>query len=130
VTNHVLTCETVRKAALGALPCWQFEAAHGIVSPAQARLRNPGHQKVGEDYKPSRRKLTISCRRGAGITQIEATRRCRATTKAARGDEYKRTAWCSVERCSAASADRHLPGIGNGEVKLDGASLGAISAAH
>src|ERR1700744_6319252 len=124
--------KTLRQAAFGALAVLAFTgAAHAVdITGAGATFPNPVYQKWAEAYKAKTGTALNyqSVGSGAGIKQIEAgTVDFGATDKALDADELKKNDLVQFPAVIGGIVPIvNLPGINSGEIKLDGASLGAI----
>jgi phosphate transport system substrate-binding protein len=100
------------------------------ITGAGATFPNPVYQKWAEAYKAKTGTALNyqSVGSGAGIKQIEAnTVDFGATDKALEADELKKNDLVQFPAVIGGIVPIvNLPGVGNGDVKLDGATLGAI----
>jgi phosphate transport system substrate-binding protein len=123
---------TLRQAAFGAFAVLAFTgAAHAVdITGAGATFPNPVYQKWAEAYKAkSGTALNYqSVGSGAGIKQIEAgTVDFGATDKALEADELKKNDLVQFPAVIGGIVPIvNLPGVNNGDIKLDGATLGGI----
>src|ERR1700761_5223010 len=123
---------TLRQAAFGTLAFLSAAgSAQGVdISGAGATFVNPVLQKWAEAFKAKTGTALNyqSIGSGAGIKHIEAnTVDFGATDKALEADELKKNDLVQFPAVIGGIVPIvNLPGVGNGEIKLDGASLGAI----
>jgi phosphate transport system substrate-binding protein len=123
---------TLRQAVFGSLAILAVAgSAHAVdITGAGATFPNPVYQKWAEAYKAKTGTALNyqSVGSGAGIKQIEAnTVDFGATDKALEADELKKNDLVQFPAVIGGIVPIvNLPGIGNGELKLDGATLGAI----
>jgi phosphate transport system substrate-binding protein len=123
---------TLRQAALGTLAVLAFAGAAQAVdiTGAGATFPNPVYQKWAEAYK-AKAGVALnyqSIGSGAGIKQIETgTVDFGATDKALEADELKKNDLVQFPAVIGGIVPIvNLPGIANGDIKLDGATLGGI----
>jgi phosphate transport system substrate-binding protein len=123
---------TLRQATFGALAVLAVAGSAQAVdiTGAGATFPNPVYQKWAEAYKAKTGTALNyqSVGSGAGIKQIEAgTVDFGASDKALETDELQKNDLVQFPAVIGGIVPIvNLPGIGNGDVKLDGASLGAI----
>ncbi|MDB5394810.1 MAG: pstS 1 [Rhodospirillales bacterium] len=123
---------TLRQAAFGTLAILAVTgSAYAVeITGAGATFPNPVYQKWAEAYKAKTGTAVNyqSVGSGAGIKQIEAnTVDFGATDKALEADELKKNDLVQFPAVIGGIVPIvNLPGIKDGEVKLDGATLGAI----
>jgi phosphate transport system substrate-binding protein len=123
---------TLRQAAFGALAVLSVAGgAHAVdITGAGATFPNPVYQKWAEAYKAKTGTALNyqSVGSGAGIKQIEAgTVDFGASDKALEADELQKNDLVQFPAVIGGIVPIvNLPGIANGDVKLDGATLGAI----
>jgi phosphate transport system substrate-binding protein len=123
---------TLRLAALGALAALAVAGGAQAVdiTGAGATFPNPVYQKWAEAYKAKTGTALNyqSVGSGAGIKQIEAgTVDFGASDKALEADELKKNDLVQFPAVIGGIVPIvNLPGVNSGEIKLDGASLGAI----
>ena len=123
---------TLRQAAFGALAALSVAGGAQAVdiTGAGATFPNPVYQKWAEAYK-AKTGVALnyqSVGSGAGIKQIEAgTVDFGASDKALEADELQKNDLVQFPAVIGGIVPIvNLPGIGNGDVKLDGTTLGAI----
>src|ERR1700735_1415694 len=124
--------KSLRQAAFGALAVLAVAGSAQAVdiTGAGATFPNPVYQKWAEAYK-AKTGVALnyqSVGSGAGIKQIEAnTVDFGATDKALEADELKKNDLVQFPAVIGGIVPIvNLPGIKNGDVKLDGATLGGI----
>jgi len=123
---------TLRQAAIGALAALAVAGSAQAVdiTGAGATFPNPVYQKWAEAYKAKTGTALNyqSVGSGAGIKQIEAgTVDFGASDKALEADELQKNDLVQFPAVIGGIVPIvNLPGIGNGDVKLDGATLAAI----
>jgi phosphate transport system substrate-binding protein len=123
---------TLRQAAFGALAVLSVAgSAHAVdITGAGATFPNPVYQKWAEAYKAKTGTALNyqSVGSGAGIKQIEAnTVDFGASDKALEADDLTKNDLVQFPAVIGGIVPIiNLPGINNGDVKLDGATLGAI----
>src|ERR1700733_585036 len=124
--------KTLRQAVFGALAMLAFTGAAQAVdiTGAGATFPNPVYQKWAEAYKAKAGTALNyqSIGSGAGIKQIEAsTVDFGASDKALEADELKKNDLVQFPAVIGGIVPIvNLPGINNGDIKLDGATLGGI----
>src|ERR1700743_3771060 len=124
--------KTLRHVAFSALAVIAAAGnAHAVdITGAGATFPNPVYQKWAEAYKAKAGTALNyqSVGSGAGIKQIEAgTVDFGASDKALEADELKKNDLVQFPAVIGGIVPIvNLPGIGNGEIKLDGATLGGI----
>jgi phosphate transport system substrate-binding protein len=123
---------SLRQAAFGTLAALAFAGAAQAVdiTGAGATFPNPVYQKWAEAYKAKTGTALNyqSVGSGAGIKQIEAgTVDFGASDKALEADELKKNDLVQFPAVIGGIVPIiNLPGINNGDIKLDGATLGGI----
>src|SRR5579859_407054 len=129
---YLTVVKVLRPVALGALGAIVIAAGAQAVdiTGAGATFPNPVYQKWAEAYKAKTGTALNyqSVGSGAGIKQIEAgTVDFGASDKALEADELKKNDLVQFPAVIGGIVPIvNLPGVASGEVKLDGASLGAI----
>ena len=124
--------KTLRQAAFGTLAILAAAgSAHAVdITGAGATFPNPVYQKWAEAYKAKTGTALNyqSVGSGAGIKQIEAnTVDFGASDKALEADDLKKNDLVQFPAVIGGIVPIiNLPGINNGDIKLDGATLGAI----